>query len=131
MIIKTTFNDSSYLNTLKLFWNKFLFCNYPSYKHRYDEDVTKYIEIVKETDELLDKAMYKENQMTKEEINKFIESIKESIIYFIEIKQKVKSKELEYLKNNLKIEIVPCIEDKFENNECLYYFLQNKQYIIQ
>lgn len=129
MIIRTTFNDNDFTHILEDYWNGFWFRNYylPIDKINTDteKEAKEYVEKHKEAEELLEKAFYHEERLTMEELQRFSYLIKESILYFIKLKE-----DYEYLKENLHINIRLSITDKDQNGEVLYYFLKHKKYII-
>lgn len=129
MIIRTSFNDNDFINILEDYWNGFWFRNYyipiDTINTDTDEGAREYVEKHKEAEELLEKAFYHEEQLTMEELQRFSDLIKESILCFIKLKE-----DYEYLKENLHINIRLSITDKDQNGEVLYYFLKHKKYII-
>lgn len=132
MIIRTSFSDNDYTEDLKNYWDRFWFKNYYSasdkYKYLDDYDsLLKYRELYIEAHDLLDKVFLDKDKLTNADIEKFIEVIRKSILAYIE-KEHLDS--IKYLTTSLSIDIVDRVEDKCENGEVIYYFLETKQMVI-
>lgn len=131
MIIRTTFNDNDFTHLLEEYWDGFWYKNYYCILDKYEksddyEDLKKHKEIYIEFHDLLDKAFFEENKMTVEELKRFERVITESIFAFIESKR---SDSIDYLKKMFSVKIRFRIEDKWENGEVVYYFLNHKKMI--
>ena len=125
MIIKTTFNDNDFTNILEKYWDRFMFDNY--YKAVEDiEDLRLYRDLKIDMEELLQKAVYKEADLTAKEESQFEDYIKQSILAFI---KKRYPSNLDYLKDQLYVNIRLTVKDKDENGEVVYYFLKHQKYI--
>lgn len=132
MIIRTTFQDNDYKNILQNYWNHFWFKNYycslDELQHREDEEsVREWVNKHTEMQDLLEKALYKESEMTVKELRRFENIIIESMTSYINKNYK---KDSNYLITNLKISTVDSIKDLDENGEVAYYLLKNKTLII-
>lgn len=128
MIIRTTFHDTVLAHSLDNYWNRFFFINYKNHiKSNYsnNKDAKMYQTLTIEAEDLLEKAMFHEKDMTKEEKDRFLEIIKESILNYI----RLTVTDLDY-KPKLDISLVDVIEDKIENNEVVYYMLSTKNKVI-
>lgn len=125
MIIKTTFNDNDFTNILENYWDRFMFDNY--YKAVEDiQDLGLYKELRIEMEELLKKAIYNEADLTAKEESQFEDYIKQSILAFV---KKRYPSNLDYLKDQLYVNIRLTVKDKDENGEVVYYFLKHQKYI--
>ena len=125
MIIKTTFNDNDFTNILEKYWDRFMFDNY--YKAVEDiEDLRLYRDLRIDMEELLKKAIYNETDLTAKEESQFEDYIKQSILAFV---KKEYPSNLDYLKDQLYINIRLTVKDKDENGEVVYYFLKHQKYI--
>lgn len=126
MIIRTTFNDNDYTDVLTEYWDEFMFNHY--YLGLDDiEDLKEYKDKRIQAEELLEKAVYKPNEMTEEELQLFKERIIDSIKVLV---TKYYGGHLRDLVKKIQVDIVPNIEDKWENGEVVYYFL-SKQISIE
>lgn len=149
MIIKTTFKDNDFTKILENYWNKFWFKNYYKAVDKLDVNITDFDKAIDEdweqlrkwkdakieAEELLDKAFFKESEMTAKDIRRFAKIIKDSIVAFIEEPKPVlvdgfSKEDINYLKKNLVVEIKSTLRDKDENGENVYYLLNNKTAII-
>ena len=120
MIIKTTFKDNDFTKVLENYWNKFWFKNYYKAVDKLDVNITdfdkatdedweqlrKWKDAKIEAEELLDKAFFKESEMTAKDIRRFAKVIKDSIVAFIEEPKPVlvdgfSKEDIDYLKKNL------------------------------
>lgn len=117
MIIRATFKDNHFTEVLEKYFDDFGYINY--YLNISDENYRK-------EEKKLKKAVFKPEKMTKEEIKALIDQIKNSIEMFI---AKFYNEHLEYLKDTIYLEIVPYVEDKWENGEVVYFFLSKQQYV--
>lgn len=126
MIIKTTFNDNDYTQVLENYWSKFFFCNYYKGTDKI-EDPKVYRDVRIDMEELLEKAIYHENEMTVAETSRFEKYIAQSILEYV---KEFYEESYKYLKDNLFVNIRLSITDKSHNGEVVYYFLTTKQKII-
>lgn len=125
MIIKTTFNDNDFTDILEKYWDRFMFDNY--YKAVEDiEDLRLYRDLRIDMEELLKKAIYNEADLTAKEESQFEDYIKQSILAFV---KKRYPSNLDYLKDQLYVNIRLTVKDKDENGEVVYYFLKHQKYI--
>lgn len=125
MIIKTTFNDNDFTNILEKYWDRFMFDSY--YKAVEDiEDLRLYRDLRFDMEELLKKAIYNEADLTAKEESQFEDYIKQSILAFV---KKRYPSNLDYLKDQLYVNIRLTVKDKDENDEVVYYFLKHQKYI--
>lgn len=125
MIIKTTFNDNDFTDILEKYWDRFMFDNY--YNAVEDiEDLRLYRDLRIDMEELLKKAIYNEADLTAKEESQFEDYIKQSILAFV---KKRYPSNLDYLKDQLYVNIRLTVKDKDENGEVVYYFLKHQKYI--
>lgn len=126
MIVKTTFNDNDYTSLLEKYWSKFLFCNSRCAINKLEG--REYVDASIELDDLLQKVIYQEDQLTVKELKRFTEIIKDSIIEFLKIK-KLDESTIKYLTKQLEVHIEFKIEDKDLNGEVVYYMFHAQKVI--
>ena len=126
MIVKTTFRDNDYTSLLEKYWNKFLFCNSRCAINKLEG--REYVDASIELDDLLQKVIYQEDQLTVMELKRFTEIIKDSIIEFLKIKNLDEST-IKYLTKQLEVHIEFKIEDKDLNGEVVYYMFHAQKVI--
>ena len=128
MIIKATVNDNDYTGALRLFFQRFKLDNLYHYiRTKYRGNVDEYVPRKIEAEDLLQKAMYKESEMTEADKSVFIDIIRNSLNTFLEY-------------NNMKVDIDD-IKITFEENvtnadvlnsngEVVFYFLQQGEMVV-
>lgn len=122
MIIRTTFKDNDYTDVLEEYWSEFAFNHY--YLGIDDiEDLKEYRDKRVRAEELIEKAVYKPDEMTEDELKEFKDRIVESIKVLV---TKYYGGHLEHLSAKVYVDIVPNVEDKWENGEVVYYFLSKQ-----
>lgn len=127
MIIKTTFKDNDYTGILEKYWGKFLFCNSICAISKLEG--REYVEASVELDDLLQKCIYKEEELTVKELKRLTEIIKESIIAYL-YRKGLAEDTIKYLTTNLDIKIEFSLEDKDLNGEVVYYLMKAQKYIV-
>lgn len=129
MIIKATFHDNDYKNVLEGFFSKGLYLMLCYIKEglseskedtvlyvRYSNTIDKYCKMIQD-----EKIFEKHTQqdllnMLGDAFNKYIDEMH--------------SDNAKYLKENLELEIIDSVKDKWENGEVLYFFPMHSKYII-
>lgn len=129
MIIKATFHDNDYKNVLEGFFSKGLYLMLCYIKEglseskedtilyvRYSNTIDKYCKMIQD-----EKIFEKHTQqdllnMLGDAFNKYIEENYSDIA--------------KYLKEHLELEIIDSVNDKWENEEVLYFFPMHSKYII-
>ena len=127
MIIRATFHDNDYKWLLEEFFKRFKFDHY-GYHIRSIEDPFKYRDMKVEADELFEKVFYKSRQLTKKEALRFTKIIQESFKAYI--RSYCSEDNIEYCIQNLDIKLRKVCEDKWENGEVIYYFINQDKYLI-
>ena len=129
MIIKATFHDNDYKNVLEGFFSKGLYLMLCYVKEgltdsvedttlyvRYSTTIDKYCEMI-QNEKIFDKKTQQDLiNMIGDAFNKYIDEMY--------------SEQAKYLKENLEIEILDSISDKWENGEVLYFFPMHNKYVI-
>lgn len=142
MIIRTTFNDNDYTMLLENYWDRFLFDNcYSALENLEGKNDNKNIKLWvskhKKIENLINKSIYNEKEMTSDEIKEFEDLIKESIISYIDKRylgsDMYNAEEyfnmLNYLEESLRVDFKEEIKDQCENGEVVYYFLRLQKYL--
>ena len=134
MIIKLTLNDNDYTGYIEKFLERFKFQNYYIVLKEYDkdneEDVKAYVEGHVKREELLDKVFYKEDELTESDIKQFEEYTKEALAYYLYKHNIMLSNDLEDYKKIVNVKCLKTMNNKWQNGEVVYYFLQQDKYII-
>ena len=129
MIIKATFHDNDYKNVLEGFFNKGLYLMLCYVKEgltdsvedttlyvRYSTIIDKYCKMIQD-EKIFDKKTQQDLiNMVGDAFNKYIDEMY--------------SEQAKYLKENLEIEILDSVNDKWENGEVLYFFTMHNKYVI-
>ena len=129
MIIKATFHDNDYKNVLEGFFNKGLYLMLCYVKEgltdsvedttlyvRYSTTIDKYCKMIQD-EKIFEKRLQQDLiNMIGDAFNKYIDEMY--------------SEHSKYLKENLEIEILDSVSDKWENGEVLYFFPMHNKYII-
>lgn len=125
MIIRATFNDNDYTDVLTEYFDRFMFDHY-YYGINDIEDPKEFKEKRIQAEEILEKAVYKPNELTDEEkkifINRIVEGLKITVTKYY-------GGHLKHLIENIDVKIVDSVADKDENGEVVYYFLSKQLYI--
>lgn len=125
MIIRATFNDNDYTDVLTEYFDRFMFDHY-YYGINDIEDPKEFKEKRIQAEEILEKAVYKPNELTDEEkkifINRIVEGLKITVTKYY-------GGYLKHLIENIDVKIVDSVADKDENGEVVYYFLSKQLYI--
>ena len=134
MIIKLTLNDNDYTGYIEKFLERFKFQNYYIVLKEYDkdneEDVKAYVEGHVKREELLDKVFYKEDELTESDIKQFEEYTKEALAYYLYKHNIMLSNDLEDYKKIVNVKCLKTMNNKWQNGEVVYYFLQQDSYLV-
>ena len=134
MIIKLTLNDNDYTGYIEKFLERFKFQNYYIVLKEYDkdneEDIKAYVEGHVKREELLDKVFYKEDELTGSDIKQFEEYIKEALAYYLYKHNIMLSNDLEDYKKIVNVKCLKTMNNKWQNGEVVYYFLQQDSYLV-
>lgn len=134
MIIKLTLNDNDYTGYIEKFLERFKFQNYYIVLKEYDkdneEDIKAYVEGHVKREELLDKVFYKEDELTELDIQQFEEYIKEALAYYLYKHNIMLSNDLEDYKKIVNVKCLKTMNNKWQNGEVVYYFLQQDSYLV-
>lgn len=134
MIIKLTLNDNDYTGYIEKFLDRFKFQNYYIVLKEYDkdneEDIKAYVEGHVKREELLDKVFYKEDELTELDIQQFEEYIKEALAYYLYKHNIMLSNDLEDYKKIVNVKCLKTMNNKWQNGEIVYYFLQQDSYLV-
>lgn len=134
MIIKLTLNDNDYTGYIEKFLERFKFQNYYIVLKEYDkdneEDIKAYVEGHVKREELLDKVFYKEDELTKSDIKQFEEYIKEALAYYLYKHNIMLSNDLEDYKKIVNVKCLKTMNNKWQNGEVVYYFLQQDSCLV-
>lgn len=125
MIIRATFNDNDYTDVLTEYFDRFMFDHY-YYGLDDIKDLKEYKDKRIQAEEVLEKAVYHSDEMTDEEKKIFIDRIIDSLKVTV---TKYYGGHLRDLVKKIDVKIVSSVEDKWENNEVVYYFLSKQKYI--
>lgn len=128
MIIRVSVNDNDFIAPLEDFFKKFRFSNFYEYQNYISSDI-QFKEVSIEMHELLQKVIYKAEELTDAEKNKFIEYVRLSIIAYVNKLQP--DDVVAYFRKNLTISVVEAFKETWENDEALYYFINADKYIVQ
>lgn len=134
MIIKLTLNDNDYTGYIEKFLERFKFQNYYIVLKEYDkdneEDIKAYVEGHVKREELLDKVFYKEDELTESDIKQFEEYTKEALAYYLYKHNIMLSNDLEDYKKIVNVKCLKTMNNKWQNGEVVYYFLQQDSYLV-
>lgn len=125
MIIRATFNDNDYTDILTEYFDRFIFDHY-YYGLDDIKDLKEYKDKRIQAEELIEKAVYEPEKMTEEEKKVFIDRVVDSIKVTV---TKYYGGHLKDLVNKIDVKIVSNVEDKWENGEVVYYFLNIQKYL--
>lgn len=125
MIIRATFNDNDYTDVLTEYFDRFMFDHY-YYGLDDIKDLKEYKDKRIQAEEILEKAVYHPDDMTDEEKKIFIDRIIDGLKVTV---TKYYGGHLRDLVKKIDVKIVPSVEDKWENDEVVYYFLSKQKYI--
>ena len=125
VIIRATFNDNDYTDILTEYFDRFIFDHY-YYGLDDIKDLKEYKDKRIQAEELIEKAVYEPEKMTEEEKKVFIDRVVDSIKVTV---TKYYGGHLKDLVNKIDVKIVSNVEDKWENGEVVYYFLNIQKYL--
>ena len=122
MLIKVTMNNNDYTGIIDYYYHL---------HKEYDNDAEKYVPLKINMEDILQKAMYKQKEMSENDYKIFETYIREGLVDFIydSVRQPLAE---EIIDANLKIEFVDAIYDKdilSGNDEVVVYALQIHKFI--
>lgn len=131
MLIKVTMNDNDYTGIIENYFKKFIINYYYHLHKEYDNDVEKYVPLKIEMEDTLQKAMYKQKKMDKNDYKIFKTYIRQGLVDFIydSVRQPLAE---EIIDASLKIEFVEAVYDKDiinGNDEVVIFVLQTHKFI--
>lgn len=131
MLIKVTMNDNDYTGIIENYFKRFII-NYYYYLHKeYDNDAEKYVPLKINMEDILQKAMYEQKKMDKNDYKIFETYIRQGLVDFIydSVRQPLAE---EIIDASLKIEFVEAVYDKDiinGNDEVVIFVLQTHKFI--
>lgn len=131
MLIKVTMNDNDYTNIIENYFKQFIINYYYYIDKEYKSDVQKWVPMKISMEDMLQKAMYKQKEMTEEDYKEFKDYIRTGLSAYIYDKSGTTYGE-ELIYANLQIDFVDAIYDKdiiTGNDEVVVYVLQIGKYI--
>lgn len=131
MLIKVTMNDNDYTGIIENYFKRFIINYYYHLHKEYHNDAEKYVPLKINMEDILQKAMYKQKEMSENDYKIFETYIREGLVDFIydSVSQPLAE---EIIDANLKIEFVDAIYDKDiinGNDEVVVYVLQTGKFI--
>lgn len=131
MLIKVTMNDNDYTGIIENYFKKFIINYYYHLHKEYDNDVEKYVPLKIEMEDTLQKAMYEQKKMDKNDYKIFETYIRQGLVDFIydSVGQPLAE---EIIDASLKIEFVEAVYDKDiinGNDEVVIFVLQTHKFI--
>lgn len=131
MLIKVTMNDNDYTGIIENYFKRFIIDYYYHLHKEYDNDAEKYVPLKINMEDILQKAMYKQKEMSENDYKIFETYIREGLVDFIydSVRQPLAE---EIIDANLKIEFVDAIYDKDiinGNDEVVIFVLQTHKFI--
>lgn len=131
MLIKVTMNNNDYTGIIENYFKRFIIDYYYHLHKEYDNDAEKYVPLKINMEDILQKAMYKQKEMSENDYKIFETYIREGLVDFIydSVRQPLAE---EIIDANLKIEFVDAIYDKdilSGNDEVVVYALQIHKFI--
>lgn len=131
MLIKVTMNNNDYTGIIENYFKRFIIDYYYHLHKEYDNDAEKYVPLKINMEDILQKAMYKQKEMSENDYKIFETYIREGLVDFIydSVRQPLAE---EIIDANLKIEFVDAIYDKDiinGNDEVVVYVLQTGKFI--
>lgn len=131
MLIKVTMNNNDYTGIIENYFKRFIIDYYYHLHKEYDNDAEKYVPLKINMEDILQKAMYKQKEMSENDYKIFETYIREGLVDFIydSVRQPLAE---EIIDANLKIEFVDAIYDKdilSGNDEVVVYALQIYKFI--
>lgn len=131
MLIKVTMNDNDYTGIIENYFKRFIINYYYHLHKEYDNDAEKYVPLKINMEDILQKAMYKQKEMSENDYKIFETYIREGLVDFIydSVRQPLAE---EIIDAKLKIDFVDAIYDKdilSGNDEVVVYVLQTGKFI--
>ncbi len=131
MLIKVTMNDNDYTNIIENYFKQFIINYYYYIDKEYKSDVQKWVPMKISMEDMLQKAMYKQKEMTEEDYKEFKDYIRTGLsAYIYDNMETVLAEEIIYA--HLQVDFVDAIYDKdivAGNDEVVVYVLQTGKYI--
>ena len=131
MLIKVTMNNNDYTGIIENYFKRFIINYYYHLHKEYDNDAEKYVPLKISMEDILQKAMYKQKEMSENDYKIFETYIREGLVDFIydSVRQPLAE---EIIDAKLKIDFVDAIYDKdilSGNDEVVVYVLQTGKFI--
>lgn len=131
MLIKVTMNDNDYTGIIENYFKKFIINYYYHLHKEYDNDAEKYVPLKIEMEDTLQKAMYEQKKMDKNDYKIFKTYIRQGLVDFIydSVGQPLAEGIIDA---SLKIEFVEAVYDKDiinGNDEVVIFVLQTHKFI--
>lgn len=131
MLIKVTMKDNDYTGIIENYFKKFIINYYYHLHKEYDNDAEKYVPLKIEMEDTLQKAMYEQKKMDKNDYKIFETYIRQGLVDFIydSVRQPLAE---EIIDASLKIEFVEAVYDKDiinGNDEVVIFVLQTHKFI--
>lgn len=131
MLIKVTMKDNDYTGIIENYFKKFIINYYYHLHKEYDNDAEKYVPLKIEMEDTLQKAMYEQKKMNKNDYKIFETYIRQGLVDFIydSVGQPLAE---EIIDASLKIEFVEAVYDKDiinGNDEVVIFVLQTHKFI--
>ena len=131
MLIKVTIGNNDYTNYIEKYFKQFIINYYYYIDREYKENAQRWVPIKISMEDMLQKAMYKQKDITKEDYKTFKDYIRQGLAAYIYDKSGTTYGE-ELIYANLQIDFVDAIYDKdiiTGNDEVVVYVLQIGKYI--
>lgn len=131
MLIKVTMNDNDYTDIIEKYFKRFIINYYYHLHKEYDNDVQQYVPLQISMEDKLQKAMYRQDKMDKNDYQIFKRFIIQGLVDYI-LDNLDYSLTKKVIETNLKVDFVDAIYDKdilTENDEVVVYVLQTGKYI--
>lgn len=131
MLIKVTMNDNDYTGIIENYFKRFIINYYYHLHKEYDNDAEKYVPLKINMEDILQKAMYEQKKMDKNDYKIFETYIRQGLVDFIydSVRQPLAE---EIIDASLKIEFVEAVYDKDiinGNDEVVIFVLQTHKFI--
>ena len=131
MLIKVTMNDNDYTGIIENYFKRFIINYYYHLHKEYNNDAEKYVPLKINMEDILQKAMYEQKKMDKNDYKIFETYIRQGLVDFIydSVRQPLAE---EIIDASLKIEFVEAVYDKDiinGNDEVVIFVLQTHKFI--
>lgn len=131
MLIKATMNDNDFTHYIEKYFKQFIINYYYYIDREYKDDAQKWVPLKISMENKLQKAMYKQSKMDKNDYQIFKQYIRQGLAAYIYDKSGTTYNE-ELIYADLQIDFVDAIYDKdivMGNDEVVIYVLQTGKYI--